>query len=124
MLRRPALAALALLGLAGGCSSGALRPADLQAWVGRPAATLERDWGPATREVEDGALRLLIYEQLERRSASDFQKDDQARQTRGTYGAAQALAIEAARGPTVYARSYLFWVSREGAIVRADVREP
>ena len=110
------------LGLAAGCST-VIRPEALQAWVGRPAATIEADWGPATRVVEDGALRILIYEQLERKSGGDFANAAPSLKRSG-YEPGSAAAKEAYRNPRVYARSYLFWVNSEGTIVHADVREP
>src|SRR2546428_3365171 len=47
------------------CVSTAMRPEELARWVGRPAAALEKDWGPPTRELSDDAFRLLVYEQTE-----------------------------------------------------------
>lgn len=112
------------LALAAGCASSGIRPEVLQAWVGRPAAALEKDWGPPTREVQDGETRILVYEEVERKSTkSTFDDADPAR-ARGTYGVAQLAANEAYRSPTVYVRSYLFWVNREGRIVHAAVRAP
>ena len=46
------------LTLAAGCGGG-IRPEVLKGWVGRPAAALEKDWGPATREVPDGEVVSL-----------------------------------------------------------------
>jgi len=90
--------------------------------VGRPAAALRQEWGPPTREVEDGALRILIYEQLDRQSGADFQSITAPRGSR--YTAAQTEAIEGYRTLTVYVRSYLFWVNHEGTIVQSEVRQP
>lgn len=121
---RPCLAlALALAGGAG-CSGGAVQPEVLRAWVGRPAAALQQEWGPATREIVDGDLRILVYEQVEKRTGSDFQSPTVGRTSGGPAALAQAQAAEAYRSPTVYVRSYLFWVNREGTIVHSDVRQP
>lgn len=110
------------VGAATACSSG-IRPEVLQGWVGRPAAALERAWGPATREVPDGDLRVLIYEEVERSTSRTFENTATSR-TGGTYAAAAVAAQEAYRPPTVYVRSYLFWVNRDGTIVNAMVRQP
>lgn len=112
------------LALAAGCASGGVRPEVLQAWVGRPAAALEKDWGPPTREVRDGETRILVYEEVERKSTKSTFDDADPSRPRGVYGIAQATANEAYRSPTVYVRSYLFWVNREGRIVHAAVRTP
>ncbi len=121
---RPWLALAVTLMGAAGCSSGALRPDELRVWVGRPAAAIQREWGPATREIVDGDLRILVYEQVERRTSSDFQSPVATRSSGGAAALAHAAAAEAFRSPTVYVRSYLFWVNREGTIVHSDVREP
>ena len=47
-----------------GCADKGVKPEEMEAWVGRPAATLEKNWGSATREVQDGDLRILIYEEV------------------------------------------------------------
>jgi hypothetical protein len=114
-----------VLGVVAGCASG-IRPEVLQSWVGRPAAALEREWGPPTREVTDGDLRILIYEEAERATSQNFSSPSGGGARGGTdkWAAAQAQANEAFRAPTVYARSYLFWVNREGAIVNATRRDP
>jgi hypothetical protein len=111
---------LALLALAG-CAGGGLEPEQLQAWVGRPVSALIEAWGPATREVADGPLRVLIYEELERAPHLEFGRQVSSRDI--GYQAAQATN-EALRGPEVYARSYLFWVDAAGTIVRSDRRQP
>lgn len=111
--------ALALVGAA--CASG-IKPEALRAWIGRPAAELERDWGAATREVPDGDLRILVYEEVERRVGRNFETTAAGRQD--AYAAAAAAAQEAYRVPTVYVRSYLFWVNRDGTIVNSMVRQP
>ena len=92
--------------------------------MGRPAAAIQQEWGPATREIVDGDLRILVYEQVERRTSSDFQSPAATRASGGAAGLAQAAAADAYRSPTVYVRSYLFWVNREGTIVHSDMREP
>lgn len=121
---RPWLAfALALVGGAG-CSSGAVQPDVLRAWVGRPAAALQQEWGPATREIADGDLRILVYEQVEKRTGTDFQSAPATGAIDGRAAYVQALAAEAYRSPTVYVRSYLFWVNPAGTIVHFDVRQP
>jgi hypothetical protein len=109
--------ALALL-LAAGCVSG-IPPERLKTWVGRPAATLEKDWGPPTREVQEGDLRILIYEEVENPRISGLQ---------GTTSAYRRGAVqspdEPSPGPAVYVRSYLFWVNPQGTIVDSAVRAP
>jgi hypothetical protein len=121
-VRNPAalfLIGLALAGL-GACATG-ISSESLQTWIGKPAAALTQDWGPATREVSDGDRRILIYEQLDRSTAIDFQT---RRPTmKNTYGRAEEIeALPPAA--TVYVRSYLFWVDRDGVIVQSAVREP
>jgi hypothetical protein len=93
----------------------------LQGWVGKPADALRQDWGPATREIQDGETRILVYEQFERNTSDDF--TTQRPNARNTYGRAQEQA-DALRSPTVYARAYVFWVNREGIIVQSGVRRP
>jgi hypothetical protein len=111
--------------LAAGCSSGGVRPEALKGWVGRPAATLEKDWGPATREVPDGDLRILVYEEVERqRTSGVFDQQDPGGYARDIHHQAQRAAQEAYHAPRVYVRSYLFWVDREGKIVHSMVRTP
>jgi hypothetical protein len=118
-LRRSA-AGLVALALAAGCSHE-VRPEVLQAWVGKPADALRKDWGPATREIQDGETRILVYEQFERRTSDDF--TTRRANVRNTYGLAQEQA-DPLRSPTVYARAYVFWVNREGVIVQSGVRQP
>ncbi|MGH7322709.1 MAG: hypothetical protein ACRELA_24230 [Candidatus Rokuibacteriota bacterium] len=119
--RTAVLLSLALLGHVG-CSS-VLRPEVLQAWIGRPAATLEHDWGPATRRIQDGELQILIYEEVEKYQRRDFETTAAPR-SRTPYEAAQIAAREAYLAPTLYVRSYLFWVNREGTIVHAKMHQP
>jgi hypothetical protein len=72
--------------------------------------------------VPDQGQRLLIYEQVEKSSAPDFQKAVNPRQA----GNPEALkaAEAAARGPIIHVRSYLFWVDGAGIIVRAALHQP
>src|SRR5262245_49092520 len=104
------------------CSRGGLPPAQVQAWVGRPAADLVKSWGAPTREITDAGQRILIYEEIEKNRDQNFERTVTARQAGSAAAAAQANAE--AMGPTVYARSYLFWVDDAGAIVRAQIRQP
>ena len=104
------------------CKSTGLPPEQIQAWVGRPAADLVRAWGPPTREVDDAGQRLLVYEQVERNQRPAFATQTTARVTGSAESAVAANA--ATQGPTVYARSYLFWVDAVGKIVRSQIRQP
>lgn len=117
------LAVALVVGLGAGCASSVVRPEVLQGWVGRPAAALRQEWGLPTREIPDGARRILVYEQLEKRSGSDFQSTPSSARQSGL-SPAQALANEIYRNPTVYVRSYLFWVDAQDAIVHVDIRQP
>ncbi len=121
MRRAWLVAAVIALGLAA-CSRGGLSPEQVQVWVGKPRADLVRAWGEPTREVEDAGQRVMIYEEIERSQKQAFETTVTARQA-GSAAAAEA-ANAAARGPTAYARSYLFWVDTAGAIVRAQIRQP
>jgi hypothetical protein len=126
MTRTRCLVGLGLaLALAAGCGGG-IRPEVLRGWVGRPAASLEKDWGPATREVPDGDMRILVYEEVERARtrATPFDYQDPYGNSRDVHHQAQRAAEEAYRAPRVYVRSYLFWVDREGKIVHSAVRTP
>jgi hypothetical protein len=116
-------AALLASGL-GGCGDKPIQPEVLQTWVGRPAATLEKDWGTATREVQDGDLRILIYEEVQKGKPLAFGESTSTSRFFGATGAAHVTATEVYRTPTVYVRSYLFWVNREGTIVNSAVRQP
>ena len=104
-----------------GCMGGGLPPERVQAWVGRSATDLTRDWGAPTREVDDAGQRVLIYEEMEHGEYTKFENTVRARDTGSTEMAAAANAK--AKGPAVYARSYLFWVDAGGKIVRAETRE-
>jgi hypothetical protein len=119
------LAVTLALGLAAVACAAGVRPEALKAWVGRPATALETDWGPPTRETQDGDVRVLIYEEVERRSVRTSFDDQDPSRTRGSaYGQAYVAAAEAYKTPRVYVRSYLFWVNREGTIVQSAVRTP
>jgi hypothetical protein len=120
--RSVALLTMAVL-TAAGCGQPAVRPEELQAWVGKPATALEKDWGPATREVVDGDMRILIYEEMAKNAAKGFEGARSVKQL-GPYGAAHEAAKEAYRMPTVYVRSYLFWVDQAGKIVNSTVSHP
>jgi hypothetical protein len=114
---------LFLLSVAG-CAAG-VRPEALQAWVGRPAAALEQEWGAPTRRVQDGEQQVLIYEEVERAGQRGFEPPaDSPPLLTGTAGQWLAAHQASLRDPTVYARSYLFWVNREGTILRAVRRDP
>jgi hypothetical protein len=121
MRRLAFLVALVALGSAA-CSRGGLPPEQVQAWVGKPATDLVRAWGAPTREVDDAGQRVMIYEEMEKNNTLNFEKTVTARQAGSAAAAEQAN--QALRGPTVYARSYLFWVDTAGAIVRAQIRQP
>ena len=112
-----AFTALAL----GGCMRGGLPPEQVQAWVGRSAADLIREWGTPTREADDGGKRLLIYDEIEPNQGVEFQKQVTARQA-GTAEAA-AAANAAVQGGKTYARSYLFWLDAAGKITPAQIRQ-
>jgi hypothetical protein len=105
----------------GGCLPGGVPPQKVQAWVGRPAGDLVREWGTPTRDIDDAGQRVLIYEEFERTRPSEFQRQVTVRQA-GSQEAAAAANL-AAQGPNTYARSYLFWVDPSGAIVRAEIRQ-
>src|SRR5262245_39630588 len=111
--------------LAAGCGGG-VRPEVLNGWVGRPAASLEKDWGPATREVPDGELKILVYEEVERQRGhqSQFDQQDPGGYHKDIHHEAQKAAERAYHAPRVYVRSYLFWVDHEGKIVHTAVRTP
>jgi len=118
---RPALVlAATVLALIACERSTALRPEVLQRWVGRPAATLEKDWAPATREVKDAGQRVLIYEELDRASR-EINTRGGGTTTRTMESAIQTQANATAFGLKVYVRSYLFWVDPAGTIVRTEV---
>jgi hypothetical protein len=115
---------LALLGVAA-CGPVAIRPEVLQQWIGRPATVLEKEWGEPSRQVSEGDLRILVYEELTQRTGQDF-KSAQRNSPYAPREAGGGLAETPTpdRGLTVYVRSYLFWVNPAGVIVRTAVREP
>ena len=121
MRRRSVVVGLTALGLIA-CTRGGLPPERVQAWVGRPAAELVREWGAPTKEVDDVGQRLMVYEEVERAQGGEFQKQVSARQAGSTEAAAAANA--AVKGPTIYVRSYLFWVDAAGKITRTEIRQP
>jgi hypothetical protein len=125
MARALALRLAVALALAG-CASGGVDPQVLRHWEGRPAATLEKDWGPPTREAKEGDLRIMIYEEIGKSGGqSKFDAQDPSRMRGGaSYEQAYQSSQEAYKAPRVYIRSYLFWVNPEGKIVHAAVRNP
>jgi hypothetical protein len=127
MTRLGRLAGLGLVvSLAAGCGGG-IRPEVLKGWVGRPAASLEKDWGAPTREVPDGELRIMVYEEVEKQRTGNtglFDQQDPGGYSRDIHHEAQKAAERAYHAPRVYVRSYLFWVDREGKIVHTAVRTP
>jgi len=114
----------AVLVVSAGCADKGVAPEDLRAWVGRPVATLEKDWGSATREVQDGDVRILIYEEVRKGEPGKFNESTAGSRFFGTSGAGHVQATEVYRTPTVYVRSYLFWVDPSGRIVNSAVRQP
>jgi hypothetical protein len=111
------------LGLAAAACAAGVHPAVLKAWVGKPATALEAEWGTPTRETQDGDVRVLIYEEVERRRGKTQFDDQDPSRVRGS-GYTAAAAEEAYKAPRVYVRSYLFWVNREGTIVHSAARTP
>jgi hypothetical protein len=102
------------------CNRGGLPPEQVQAWVGRPAAELERAWGPATKEVTDAGQRVLIYEEVERTGSAEFSREVSPRSA----GTGPPPPPPSTLGYSSYARSYLFWVDAAGTIVRTQIRRP
>ena len=121
MRRCTLIVGLATFGLVA-CARGGLPPERVQAWVGRPAAELVREWGAPTREVDEAGQRVLVYEEIERNQRPAFERQTSVRQAGSAEAAAAANA--ATQGPAVYARSYLFWVDAAGKIVRSQIRQP
>ena len=119
MRHRTLVIGLTALGLTA-CARGGLPPERVQAWVGRPAAELVREWGAPTKEVDDVGQRVMIYEEVERSQSADFSRDVSAR--------AKSYSLEPAPATTLgyssYARSYLFWVDAAGKITRTQIRQP
>ena len=122
MRRLARILGLAALGLAA-CSKGGVPPEQVQAWVGRPAADLMREWGSPTKEVEDAGQRVLIYEEVERTGSAEFSRSVSPR-----YQDSPAGAAASAPAPTIgynsYARSYIFWVDAAGKISKTQIRQP
>jgi hypothetical protein len=117
MRRRALTVGLVAIGLLA-CNRGGLPPEQVQAWVGRPAAELERAWGPATKEVTDAGQRVLIYEEVERTGSAEFSREVSPRSTVGVPPPPATI------GYSSYARSYLFWVDAAGTIVRTQIHRP
>ena len=65
---------LTALGLVA-CSKGGIPPEQVEAWAGRPAADLVREWGAPTKEVDDAGQRVLIYEEIEQTKAAEFSRE-------------------------------------------------
>jgi hypothetical protein len=119
--------ALSSLGLAvalaiAGCASEGLSPEVLRQWVGQPAAALEKDWGPPTREVPDGQMTILVYEELQGQSGGRTTFDEQ--EGPRSRGSQELMPRQVYVAPKVYVRSYLFWVDAGGRIVHSTVRTP
>lgn len=119
MRRRTLVVALTALGLVA-CTRGGLPPERVQAWVGRPAAELVREWGAPTKEVDDAGQRVMIYEEVERTQSHDFSREVSS----NTRAAGQGPAPATTLGYSSYARSYLFWVDAAGKITRTQIRQP
>jgi len=122
-LRVPMRLPLALL-LAAGCAAGGMKQEALDRWVGRPAAALEKEWGGPTREARDGELRVLVYEEIERYRTDGTGTFESGGSVGGAYMHPHTAAQALFRAPTVYVRSYLFWVDAAGTIVHSTVRQP
>ncbi len=99
------------------CSRGGIPPEQVQAWAGRPAADLVREWGAPTKEVVDAGQRVLIYEEIEQTKATEFSREVSPRTVGGTPPPSTV-------GYSSYARSYLFWVDAAGKITRTEIRRP
>jgi hypothetical protein len=118
MRRRTVAACLLTLGLA--ACKGGIPLEQIQAWQGRPAADLVREWGPPTREVDDAGQRVLIYEEVERTGSADFSREVSPRYSGGVGIAPPPSMV----GYNSYARSYLFWVDAAGKITKSLIRNP
>jgi hypothetical protein len=119
MPRRTLTVGLVALGLLA-CNRGGLPPEQIQAWVGRPAAQLVREWGPATKELDDAGQRVLVYEEVERTGSAEFSRYVSTRST----GTQPTPPPTTTLGYHSYARSYLFWVDAAGTIVRSHIHQP
>ncbi len=125
-MSRVGMAAFAAALVLAGCSSSTVvRPEVLQSWVGRSAAALEKEWGPATREVTDPGQHLLVYDQLGPGNSIEVSRPGATelhRTSETDYVQTQSRATIGPGG--VYVRSYVFWVDARGTIERVEVREP
>jgi hypothetical protein len=119
MRRLALIVGLTALGLAA-CSRSGIPPEQVQAWAGRPAADLVREWGAPTKEVDDAGQRVLIYEEVERTQSPEFSREVSS----ATKAAGQGPAAPATIGYASYVRSYLFWVDATGKITRTLIRHP
>ena len=81
--------------------------------LGHEAAKLDVGFGPRYDPAAQAFVAQYEYDAIHTLTARQA----------GSAAAADA-ANAAARGPTVHARSYLFWVDAAGAIVRAQIRQP
>ncbi|HEY7140438.1 MAG TPA: hypothetical protein VIE44_10090 [Methylomirabilota bacterium] len=123
-MRRLSLGAALTALLLAGCASG-IPPEQVQAWVGRPATDLVREWGPPTKEVTEGDQRVLIYEEMERTGSAEFSREVSPRyQDTAPVGGSAAAGASSTIGYSSYARSYLFWVDAAGKITRSQIHKP
>jgi len=118
MRRLLLVAGLVALGLSA-CKSG-IPLEQVQAWEGRPAADLIREWGTPTKELDDAGQRVLVFEEVERTGSAAFSREVSPRYSGGGSAPPPAAAI----GYNSYARSYLFWVDAAGKITRTQIRNP
>ena len=118
MHRRTVVACFLALGLVA-CKAG-VPPQKVEAWVGRPAADLVREWGPPTKEVDDAGQRVLVYEEVERTGSAAFSREVSPRYSGGSGIAPPPSTV----GYNSYARSYLFWVDATGKISRTQIHNP
>jgi hypothetical protein len=123
MRRRALLVGFTVLGLIA-CNRGGLPPEKVQAWVGRPAADLVREWGTPTREVDDAGQRVLVYEEIERTKSHEFSREVSSQTRMAGQGPAAPVAPASSLGYSSYARSYLLWVDAAGKIARTQIRQP
>jgi hypothetical protein len=118
MRRRLVLVGLVALALA--ACKGGIPQEQVQAWVGRPAAELVREWGSPTKEVDDAGQRVMIYEEVERSGSADFSREVSPRYT----GGGGIPPPQSMVGYQSYARSYLFWIDAAGKIAKTQIRNP
>jgi hypothetical protein len=119
MRRLGLVVGLTALGLMA-CSRGGIPPEQVEAWVGRPATDLVREWGAPTKEVDDAGQRVMIYDEIEQTKATEFSRQVSS----ATKAAGQGPAAPETIGYSSYARSYLFWVDAAGKITRTQIRRP